>query len=168
MAYEREQPDPELIRLYPHLVPWPLAPNLTSAALAAKNLRLELKKEFPGIKFRTRSQNYTGGSSVRAFAEVYGVDGYTQEQAMEIASRARALGSKFTYGSFDGMTDSYNYADDEDTRKFNDTFGAAGFVFVDVSFEPEPTDPKVIKRREERARKLAQKQNKQAPRRAKP
>mgnify|MGYP007083424983 CR=1 FL=1 len=66
-------------------------------AAAAKAIRSELKKAFPGQKFSVTSTSYSGGDSVR----VSWVDGPLMDQVDSIAG-------KYQYGSFDGMTDSYN------------------------------------------------------------
>lgn len=67
-------------------------------SLAAKAIRAELKKEFPGIKFSVTSSSYAGGNSVR----VDYVDGPQYAKVMNIVS-------KYQEGSFDGMNDIYNY-----------------------------------------------------------
>jgi hypothetical protein len=73
--------------------------EMSRHAAAAKAIRLELKKEFPGILFKVRSDSYAGGNSV----DVSWIDGPTR-RAVE------AFIGKYQYGSFDGMTDSYNYS----------------------------------------------------------
>ena len=70
---------------------------MTESAQAAKAIRQELKKEFPTVTFSVTSQNFSGGNSVR----VEWTDGPTSEQV-------DAFIGKYQYGSFDGMTDSYN------------------------------------------------------------
>lgn len=72
--------------------------QLTTAAQAAKMIRQELKKAFPSIKFRVTSENYSMGDSVN----IHWNDGATTEQV-------EAITAKYQYGSFDGMTDSYDY-----------------------------------------------------------
>lgn len=70
----------------------------TQAALCAKAIRQELKKLFPNTKFQVTCKNYSGGNSVD-------VD-YTDGPALE---KVEAIVNKYEYGSFDGMTDCYNY-----------------------------------------------------------
>jgi hypothetical protein len=67
-------------------------------ARAASEIRKELKKQFPGIKFTVRSESYSGGSSIRVRWE----DGPTIDSIDKIIN-------KYQYGSFDGMTDMYNH-----------------------------------------------------------
>lgn len=138
--------NPKLIEQFPHLVPRDLFPKATSAALAAKNLRRELKQHFPKHKFRIKSQNYSGGSSINASLVLYESDGYTAENARRLEREADALTKKYEYGSFDGMTDSYDYKDDPLSRDFCDTFGGASYVFVTVRVEPFPTKIKEIRK----------------------
>ena len=70
----------------------------STAALTAKEIRIKLKNQFPGIKFRVTSMNYSGGNSV----DIEWEDGASSEMVNKIIG-------KYEYGSFDGMTDSYNY-----------------------------------------------------------
>ena len=72
--------------------------KLGTHALAAKAIRVELKKLFPTVKFSVTSQTYSMGDSVR----IDWTDGVTTDQVNVIVR-------KYQYGSFDGMTDSYNY-----------------------------------------------------------
>lgn len=67
-------------------------------ALAAKAIRKELKQKYPNTKFSVRSESFAGGNAVR-------VEWTEGEQTQEID----AIVGKYQYGSFDGMTDSYNY-----------------------------------------------------------
>lgn len=76
----------------PHLTPG------QSCVIAAKNIRIELKKAFPKVKFSVRSESFSGGNAIR----VSWVDGPTAAQVEEITSKYRA-------GRFDGMTDCYDY-----------------------------------------------------------
>lgn len=66
--------------------------------LAAKNIRFELKKLFPGIKFSVTSKGYSGGNNI----DVRWTDGPTVKDVEKITN-------KYSEGYFDGMTDSYNY-----------------------------------------------------------
>jgi hypothetical protein len=76
-------------------------PHLTQGAgpvTAAKNIRVELKRAFPSVSFRVRTQKYSGGDNVN----VSWTDGPTAEQV-------KAIADKYAGGSFDGMTDCYDY-----------------------------------------------------------
>lgn len=77
---------------------------------AAKNLRKDLKKHFPGVKFSVRSDY----SSVN----VTWVDGPTRVMVEEIANR-------YQCGSFNGMEDIYEYSN----SPFTTLFGGAQYVF---------------------------------------
>lgn len=92
------------------------------ATLAAKNIRIELKKAFPGVKFSVKSEYYSGGNSVN----VYWTDGPTTEQVEKITG-------KYQEGSFDGMTDCYNYEE----NLFSDVFGGAKYVMEQRSVSDE-------------------------------
>lgn len=70
----------------------------TRAAQAAKQIREILKKEFPGIKFRVRSDNFSMGDSV----DVKWDNGPTYDQVEKFIIH-------YEYGRFDGMTDCYEY-----------------------------------------------------------
>ena len=72
--------------------------TLTQAAQAAKLIRTELKKAFPNTKFGVTSSNYSMGDSVA----IEWTDSITTEEV-------RVIIGKYQYGSFDGMTDSYEY-----------------------------------------------------------
>lgn len=71
----------------------------TEAALATAAIRTELKATFPRVKFRIRSDNFSGGDSV----DIEYMD------AMP-AAEVEAIAGKYQYGHFDGMTDSYEYS----------------------------------------------------------
>lgn len=85
-----------------------------SCVLAAKNIRTELKRAFPGVKFSITSKSYSGGNSV----DIHWTDGPTSKEV-------EAITSKYQQGSFDGMTDSYDYDSD---RCWTDVFGGAKYV----------------------------------------
>lgn len=74
-------------------------PIMSTAANAASAIRAELKKKFPNIKFSVRSENYSGGNSVR----VGWVDGPSQDEV-------KSLVSKYQQGHFNGMEDIYEYS----------------------------------------------------------
>ena len=84
-------------------------------ALAAANIRRELRAAFPNIKFAVRSSSYSGGDSV----DIRWAFGPTSK-AVE------AITNKYQEGSFNGMIDLYEYASD---RTFTATHGSAKYVF---------------------------------------
>lgn len=71
----------------------------TEAAQAAKTIKQELAGQWPKIKFSVKSDNYAGGNSV----DVRWAFGPTARQV-------EAVIQKYQHGSFDGMTDCYNYS----------------------------------------------------------
>jgi hypothetical protein len=83
-------------------------------ALGARNLRVELAKAFPGVKFSVKSKSYTGGCSI----DVYWADGPITKDVEKIAG-------KYEQGHFNAMEDLYEYGD----SPFSDTFGGAKYVF---------------------------------------
>jgi hypothetical protein len=69
-----------------------------SCVETAKLIRVELKKNFPGIKFSVKSRSYANGASI----DVYWNDGPGRPSVERITR-------KFRGSSFDGMTDSKSY-----------------------------------------------------------
>ena len=91
---------------------------------AAKAIRMELKQRWPLTKFSVRSESYSGGSSINVSWEL----GPTGKQVEHIAN-------KYEEGSFDGMTDSYNYDPTLVLTKDNQIkrLGGAKYVFCNRS-----------------------------------
>lgn len=75
----------------------PLTKQLSSHAQAAKAIRADLKKSFPGVKF---SVECVQSSNV---VNIHYEDGPTHEQVESVTS-------KYAKGHFDGQTDSYEYS----------------------------------------------------------
>jgi hypothetical protein len=94
---------------HPHLVP--AAGN--SLVAAAKNIRTELQRAFPGIKFSVKSRRFSGGDAI----DVSWTDGPTTGQVDPIINR-------YSAGTFDGMTDSYSY----ERCAWTEAFGDAKYV----------------------------------------
>ena len=92
-----------------------------SLIAAGKNLRAQLRARWPGVKFSVRTDRYAGGSSL----DVRWTDGPTVDQVDAIAKRYRA-------GSFDGMTDCYEFS----RNAWNEAFGAAMYVFTQRDYSP--------------------------------
>lgn len=80
---------------------------------AAKNIRIELKAAFPGVKFSVKSSRFSMGNSI----SVNWIDGPTGDQVSAIIGRYAA-------GSFNGMEDIYEYSRDA----WKDAFGDAKYV----------------------------------------
>lgn len=83
----------------------------SEVALVAGNIRKELKKEFPSVKFSVTSQHGTA-------VNIKWTDGPTKEAVSNITS-------KYQEGRFNGMEDIYEY----NTSPFNDIFGGAKYIF---------------------------------------
>lgn len=122
-ASEKQNAAAALRLAYPHLV----SPENTkggSLIAAAANLRAELRRAFPGHKFRVTTERFAGGDSLHV--------GWTDGPA---SSRVEAIADKYQPGYFDGMTDSYNY----DQSAWNICFGQAKFVQVRRNYSPALT-----------------------------
>ncbi len=99
---------------YPYLVPFSEAKQMSGHALGAKNIRIQLQKHFPEVKFSIKSKRFAGGDSI----SVSWTDGPTHD---EVA----AITGKYEEGHFNGMNDCYEYNQDE---VFSDVFGGAKYV----------------------------------------
>lgn len=88
--------------------------QVSSHALGAKNIKKELAKAFPNIKFSVRSSSYSGGDSI----DVHWDMGPTSKEV-------DAIIGKYQEGSFDGMNDLYTYDSD---RAFTKANGGAKYV----------------------------------------
>ena len=86
---------------------------------AAKNLKKELAKAFPGVAFEVRSESYAGGNSVNASW----TDGPT-------TGEVRAISDKYQGGDFDGMTDSYNDDRSAFSAAVRAVLGQSKYVFA--------------------------------------
>lgn len=95
----------------PHLVP--IGGKVDSLNAAAKNIRIELARAFPGIKFSVKSRRFSGGDAI----DVSWIDGPVSAQVDEIIDR-------YSAGSFNGSDDSYNYA----RNAWIEAFGDAKYV----------------------------------------
>jgi len=86
----------------------------SSHALGAANIRRELKKTFPGVKFSVRSESYSGGDSINISWD-YG----------PFAKDVEAITGKYQEGNFNGMEDIYEY----NRSPWPEVFGGAKYVF---------------------------------------
>ena len=89
---------------------------------AAKNMRIQLKAAFPGVKFSVTSESYSGGSSIN----VSWTDG-------PLRADVEAIVDQYAYGSFNGMEDLYEYAGD----LWPEAFGGAKYVFANRDYSDE-------------------------------
>lgn len=92
---------------YPHLT------QGSGCVVAAKNIRTELKRAFPAVKFSVRTSQYSGGNSI----DVTWTDGPAAQQVERITA-------KYSGGSFDGMTDCYDYK----SSPWTEVFGEAKYL----------------------------------------
>lgn len=81
--------------------------------IAAKNLRIELKRAFAGVKFSVTSRSFANGDDIN----IRWIEGPTTKQVEEISDR-------YSGGEFDGMTDSYNYS----RSNFGACFGTSKYI----------------------------------------
>lgn len=106
-------------------------------AAAAQAIRQDLKKAFPGVKFRVRSSSFSMGNSV----DVDWTDGPTRSEVNRIIGR-------YQYGHFDGMQDLYEYSNRRNdlpqakyvsgNRSMSEAVRAELLAYVaDRFFEPE-------------------------------
>lgn len=73
--------------------------TLSTPAMAAKQIKSLLKEKYPHIKFSVKSESFANGDSVRVSWNL----GMKTEEIQNLVS-------KYEYGHFDGMTDSYEYS----------------------------------------------------------
>lgn len=103
----------ELPGLYPYLTRYASDSKVSGHALGAKNLRVELKRAFPGVKFSVTSSSFAGGDSI----SVRWTDGPTSDAVNTIADR-------YQEADFEPMDDSTSYRD----NVFAELFGGAKYV----------------------------------------
>lgn len=87
--------------------------SMGSHTLAASNIRAELKKAFPGVKFSVTSKSFAGGNSI----DVRWTDG-------PIISAVDKIIDIYSGGTFDGMTDCYNYS----SSAWTTVFGSSKYI----------------------------------------
>ena len=121
-AEECETERARILAVYSWLEPATKGGKRWGATLAAENIRRELKRAFPGIKFSVRSSVYSGGDSIN----IGWVDGPT-------AAAVDRISDKYEAGKFNGMDDSYTYSRDIHAV-WGDTFGDAHYVFTNRHF----------------------------------
>lgn len=98
----------KLLKEYDYLIP-DMKPGGVNAA---KNIRIELKRNFPGVKFSVKS-------------DYNSVDIYYKKDFKEV-EKLKNIVMKYECGYFDGMIDSYHYK----PSIFNKIFGEAHYVFT--------------------------------------
>jgi hypothetical protein len=107
--------------------------------VAAKNIRQELKRAFPGVKFRVKTSRFAGGDSI----DVRWTDGPNSKQVEEIVDKYKA-------GSYNGMDDIYEYSHDgwasvygdakyvSTHRDYSDELIESAIVAVSVRYQADP------------------------------
>ncbi len=110
---DRTQRRAALPAAYPYLTP--------GTSNGAKNIRTELKRAFPAIKFSVTTTRGTG--SIR----INWTDGPLAEDVEKITG-------KYQEGNFDGMNDIYEY---DHENVFPDVFGGTRYVFENRHESPE-------------------------------
>lgn len=89
---------------------------------AAKNLRTQLRKAFPGVKFSVTTDRFSGGDALR----VSWTDGPAVDRVEQLACQYKA-------GSFDGYSDSYEYS----RNAWTEAFGDAKYVSCSRDYSPQ-------------------------------
>jgi len=108
-----------LIKQNPHLIPG------RDRVTAAKNIRVELAKAFPGVKFSVKGKSFSGGDSI----DVAWIDGPTSKQV-------DAIIDKYSAGSFDGSDDSYTYSH----SAWIEAFGDAKYIMANRHYSDALVD----------------------------
>ena len=99
---------------------------LSTAAVVADRIRKILKEKYPAYKFTVKSESYSGGNNVNV--------SYTDFLPTETIEKHI---KQFQAGSFDGMTDCYNYDEnihEIDHKGILQTVPRVKFLFVNRSF----------------------------------
>lgn len=119
-AKARDRRRAEIKEKYPYLTQ--TSRGESSSKVAAKNMRIELKKAYPSVKFSVRM----GGRGSSAI-NVTWTDGPTDKQVEEIVL-------KYKEGSFNGMDDIYEYNKE---NVWPDVFGGSSYVFTRREYSDE-------------------------------
>ena len=96
---------------------------MTKKQTPAQLLKKELKEKFQETKFNVTYKSYSGGDSIH----VFWIDGPSEDSVQKISY-------KYEMGSFDGMTDSYNY---KDCPEGMDRANQVKYVMLDRSLSNE-------------------------------
>jgi hypothetical protein len=93
---------------------------------ASKNIKIELARAFPGVKFSVKSSSFSGGNSI----DIHWTLGPTSEEV-------KAITDKYQDGHFDGMDDSHHYDNSSFGEAIDIVLGRAKYVMESRSFPPE-------------------------------
>lgn len=121
-ARAREELKRKLAREYSYL-PNKRNDGYLRTAQVAQNLRVELKRKFPGVKFSVRSSTFSGGDSI----DVWYSDGPAAAKVEEIVDRYQDSHADFESGDY------WDY----DPSAFNDVFGGAKYTSCQRSMSDE-------------------------------
>lgn len=113
-------------------------------AEAAKAIKKELRRKFPGVKFSVRSRTFSGGDSI----DIDWVCGPTEA---EVAPHT----AKYQEGSFDGMRDQYDTDPTWVTDEQGQTYELGGAKYVHCHRQQGRTIEEEQANRERIARTLA-------------
>jgi hypothetical protein len=103
----------ELPQQWPQLKAYDPAGKLNGPTLAAHNIRVLLKEQFPKVKFSVKSDRFAGGDAI----DIRWTDGPNTKAVEKIADQ-------FEAGHFNGQEDIYEYAH----SVFRDLFGDAKYI----------------------------------------
>lgn len=112
-ARAREEAKRKLAREYAYL-PNRCADGCMTVAKVAQNLRAELKRKFPGVKFSVKSRSFSGGNSI----DVEWQDGPAFDEVAPVVG-------KYQHSHADAESGDYW---DYDPSAFNEVFGGAKYT----------------------------------------
>ena len=118
---DREQGKEKLREEYPYLMELD-SNGYDSLKKGSRNIKIELQRAYPGIKWSVRSESYSMGCSI----DVRWTDGPTPNQVEEISG-------KYQQGRFNGMEDIYEYS----RNIWVDVFGGAKYVQTQREYSKE-------------------------------
>lgn len=126
-AAEKAAKVDELVAEMRERYPWAKPEGkLSPHARAAANIREELRRAFPGVKFRVRSDSFSMGNSV----DVGWRMGPTTEQVT-------AITGKYQHGHFDGMEDMYRDDNSAESRAVSVVLGQTKYVQTSRSLDDD-------------------------------
>lgn len=114
------QDDPVLAK-YPTLLTkekW--GKEISTLALASKNVRLLLKEHFPKVKFSVKSDRFSGGSSIDVRWDRW-PDAPKDEDVQKIIVA-------FSYGTYSTYDESFDYDRDPEREAFRKAFGSVKYI----------------------------------------
>lgn len=109
----------------------------SSFALALSNAKIILSADFPELKFRSRSESFSGGSSFSLTAVEFKEKINPKPEISElfldkILNRMKEIEHLFRYGSFDGSTDSYDHIENALQKQFQSLYGSVAYSNISL------------------------------------